>query len=268
MVIPKAPNIKRNQKTTPQKLRISFNSNKTCLRTCRSKPNEAEQMNKAQETNPDTVVASKMKQSILQHTTMSSGQNEPIPIEPVRILGVVLHDLIVKNMTHRRTAHGQTRVSGVSFLNRINGQESDRVDGLLNEGSFGGGAQCLGDGSSDDLAAEVGGPGAVDGAGEARWLGGFEAGECGDRERNSVGGGIGAMARDFAGQEGLRKSERGSGSHGCGIGGGLKKWTVRVSVIFRVEMELRASGLHKNGGKRREVAIGLERWRISAVDCG
>ena len=28
------------------------------------------------------------------------------------------------------------------------------------------------------------------------------------------------------------------------------------------------SGLHKNGGKRREVAIGLEQWRISAVGCG
>ena len=144
-------------------------------------------MNNAQETNPDTVVASKMKQSILQHTTMSSGQNETVPIEPVRVLGVILHDLIVKNMTHRRTAHGQTRVAGISFLNRINGQESDSVDGLLNEGSFGGGAQCLGDGSSNDLAAVVGGPGAVGGAGKARWLGGFEAGECGNREGNSVG---------------------------------------------------------------------------------
>lgn len=24
----------------------------------------------------------------------------------------------------------------------------------------------------------------------------------------------------------------------------------------------------KNGGKRREVTVGLELWRISAVDCG
>lgn len=74
----------------------------------------------------------------------------------------------------------------------------------------------------------MGGPGAVGGAREARWFGGFEAGECGDREGNSVGGGIGAMARDFAGQEGLRKGEGGSGSHGFGIDEGLKKWTVRI----------------------------------------
>ena len=207
----------------------------------KNKANEAEkQINKVQGTNPDTVVASKMKQSILQHTAMSGRQNEAIPIEPVRILGVVFHDLIVENMTHRRTAHGQTRVTGISFLNRINGQESDRVDGLLNEGSFSGGAQCLSDGSSNDLAAVVGGPGAVGGAGKARWFGGFEAGECGDREGDSVGGGIGGMAGDFAGEESLRKSEGGSGSHGCGNGGGLKKWIVGVSVISCVEMEDRA----------------------------
>ena len=130
---------------------------------------------------------------------MSSGQNEPVPIEPVRVFGVILHDLIVKNMTHRRTPHGQTRVTGISFLNRINGQESNRIDGLLDEGSFCSGAQCLSDGGSNDLTAVVGSSGTVGGAGETRWFGGFEAGECGDREGNTVGGGIGAMARDFAG---------------------------------------------------------------------
>lgn len=117
-----------------------MNSIKICFRKCRSKPNEDAQIKNAQKTYLDTVIASKMKQSILQHTTMSSGQNETVPIEPVRVFGVILHDLIVKNMTHWRTAHRQTRVPGISFLNRINGQESDRVDGLLNEGSFGGGA--------------------------------------------------------------------------------------------------------------------------------
>lgn len=64
---------------------------------------------------------------------MAGGEHEAIAIKPVRILRIILHDFIIEYVTHRSTTHGQTRVTGVSFLDSIDSQESDRVDGLVNQ---------------------------------------------------------------------------------------------------------------------------------------
>lgn len=80
---------------------------------------------------------------------MSSRQHEPVTVEPVRVLGVVPHDLIVQNMTHWSTAHGQTGVTRIGLLYSINGQESDRVDRLLDQRGLCGLVQSLDGGGPD-----------------------------------------------------------------------------------------------------------------------
>lgn len=67
--------------------------------------------------------------------TVASGQDEAIPVEPVGVLGVILHHLVVQDVPHGRAPHGQTRVSGIGLLHGIDGQESDGVHGLLHEGA-------------------------------------------------------------------------------------------------------------------------------------
>lgn len=64
---------------------------------------------------------------------MSGGENKAIPVEPIRVLGVIPHDLIVQYMTHRSTAHGKTRVTRIRLLHSINRQEPDGVDGLIHQ---------------------------------------------------------------------------------------------------------------------------------------
>lgn len=63
--------------------------------------------------------------------TVASRQNEAIPVEPVRILGVILHHLVIQNVSHGSTPHGQTRMPGIRLLHSIDSQEPDRVDRLL-----------------------------------------------------------------------------------------------------------------------------------------
>ena len=83
---------------------------------------------------------------------MTSGQYEAVTVEPVGVLGVVLHDLVVENMSHRGTAHGKTRVTRIGLLYGIDGQESDCVYGLLNQRSLGSLVKGLNGGSSNGSA--------------------------------------------------------------------------------------------------------------------
>lgn len=85
------------------------------------------------ESHLNAVVASKVKQSVLEHTAMTSGQYKPVTVEPVGILWIVPHDLVVQNMAHRGATHGQTRMTRIRLLNGIDGQESDRVYRLLDQ---------------------------------------------------------------------------------------------------------------------------------------
>lgn len=42
----------------------------------------------------DAVVASEVKQRVVEHATMSGRQKETISVKPVRVLGVVLHHFV------------------------------------------------------------------------------------------------------------------------------------------------------------------------------
>lgn len=91
---------------------------------------------KSKQTNLNTVITSKVKQSILKHTSVTSRQDEPVPIEPIRVLRIIPHDLIIQYVTHRSTAHGQARVTRISLLDRIDRQKSDRIDGFIHQRCF------------------------------------------------------------------------------------------------------------------------------------
>jgi len=81
----------------------------------------------------DTIEASEVQQGVLEHAPVTRGQNKAIPVEPLRIFGVVLHGLVVEYMTHWGASHGETRVAGIRLLDGVDGEEADRVDRLLHK---------------------------------------------------------------------------------------------------------------------------------------
>ena len=87
----------------------------------------------------DTIEASKVQQSVLEHAPVTRGQNKAIPVEPLGIFRVVLHDLVIEHVTHWGASHGETRVAGIGLLDGVDGEEADRVDGFLHERDVGGG---------------------------------------------------------------------------------------------------------------------------------
>lgn len=98
---------------------------------------------------------------------MTCGQNKAIPVEPVRIFGVVLHDLVVEHMTHWGASHGETRVAGIRLLDGVDGEEADRVDRLLHQRDVGAGLlDCL----NGNRGAHCGGS-AAEGEGAGGWGG-------------------------------------------------------------------------------------------------
>lgn len=66
------------------------------------------------------IVAEEVQQSILQHTTVTVGENKTIPVGPVRVLGVEVHELVEENVGHGSHAHGGTGVPRVGLEGGIN----------------------------------------------------------------------------------------------------------------------------------------------------
>lgn len=64
---------------------------------------------------------------------MAGGQDEAVAVEPVRVLWVVAHDLVVEDVAHWGAAHGETGVAGVGLFDGVDREEADRVDRLLDE---------------------------------------------------------------------------------------------------------------------------------------
>jgi len=60
---------------------------------------------------------------------MARGQHKAVPVEPLGVLGVVLHDFVVKNVAHRGAAHGHTRVATLSLVHTCGTQENDQLLG-------------------------------------------------------------------------------------------------------------------------------------------
>lgn len=106
-----------------------------------------------------------MKQSVLKHAPVTRGQNKAIPVEPLRIFRVVLHDLVVEHVTHWGASHGETRVAGIRLLDGVDGEEADRVDGLFYQRDVRGG---LLDGLNRNGGTHMGGAAAEGEGGRGR----------------------------------------------------------------------------------------------------
>merc|ERR1719297_620949 len=74
-----------------------------------------------------TRVTCQVQQSILQHASMARGQDEAVPIDPVRICRIVVHFLRKQDISNRSLSHGSARVSTLGLVDGIHGKETDGV---------------------------------------------------------------------------------------------------------------------------------------------
>ena len=77
------------------------------------------------------AVAGQMQQAVDEGAGMAAGQDEPIPVGPGGILGVMLHGVHPHGVSHGRHAHGRAGVAAVSLLHGVRRQGADVVDGQL-----------------------------------------------------------------------------------------------------------------------------------------
>lgn len=68
--------------------------------------------------------ASKMKANILKQTPMSSTQNKPIPIKPLRVSRVIPHYMPVQQITHFSHPQRHSGVPGFRMIHRVQNQHS------------------------------------------------------------------------------------------------------------------------------------------------
>lgn len=123
---------------------------------------------------------------------MPSGEYKAIAIKPVGILRVVPHHLVVQHVTHRSASHRQTGMAGIRLLDGVDCQETDRVDGFIDEIGVCGLADGFGGrGCADREAGDAGGS-AAGGGGDGR-EDGFKAGEGGEGKRGGGSWMAGAM---------------------------------------------------------------------------
>mmetsp|Transcript_24993 Transcript_24993/g.54348 ORF Transcript_24993/g.54348 Transcript_24993/m.54348 type:complete len:246 (-) Transcript_24993:26-763(-) len=80
----------------------------------------------------DAVISSQVQHSVLEHRAVASGQHEAIPVHPLRVLGIVPHDLVPQNVAHRGAAHRHAWMTRLGLVHTVNGQEADGVHALVN----------------------------------------------------------------------------------------------------------------------------------------
>ena len=75
------------------------------------------------------VVTGEVEEGIEEHGAMSAGEDEAVAVEPVGVGGVVAEVAHPNRVGHGRTAHRQSGVAGVGFLDGIGGEETNSVEG-------------------------------------------------------------------------------------------------------------------------------------------
>lgn len=86
---------------------------------------------------------------------MTGGKHEAIAVEPIGVLGVILHGLVVQDVANGSAPHGEPRMARFGLLDGVDGEEADRVDRLLDESLRGGRLDCLQGGSPDKCHAPI-----------------------------------------------------------------------------------------------------------------
>ena len=62
---------------------------------------------------------------------MARGEHEAVAVDPVRVVGAVLHDPRVEHVGERRERHRRARMARVGLLDGVHRQRADGVDGEL-----------------------------------------------------------------------------------------------------------------------------------------
>ena len=70
---------------------------------------------------------------VLREARVTAREDEAISAEPVRILGIVVHDVLVQEVGSRGEAHSRARVPIADLLYGIRGEDPRVVDGTLVE---------------------------------------------------------------------------------------------------------------------------------------
>lgn len=69
-------------------------------------------------------IAEKVEESILKHASVTVGENKTIAVDPVGVLGVEVHELVEKDVSHGGHTHGGTGMAGVGPEGGIDLRES------------------------------------------------------------------------------------------------------------------------------------------------
>ncbi len=77
------------------------------------------------------IVARQVEQRIEQHRSVAGRKDEAVAVVPVRIGGIMAKELLPQDVCHGRGAHRKAGMAAFCFLNRIDSQKTDRVDGFL-----------------------------------------------------------------------------------------------------------------------------------------
>lgn len=133
----------------------------------------------------DGVVAEEIEEGILEHGAMASGEDEAIAVDKVWVLWVEVHKLLEENVGGGGHAHGHTGMARLCLFDCVDGQETDRVDAVIDEliaclleGSLGLGCNHGGDAytGGGESGGKVRGARGEGGCAEARSRGGNESG--------------------------------------------------------------------------------------------
>ena len=74
------------------------------------------------------AVAEQVQQGIKKHGAVAAGKNETVAVRPLRILRIDLHVICPQLVRHSCCAQRQARMSGICLLDRVRGQNADRID--------------------------------------------------------------------------------------------------------------------------------------------
>src|SRR5271154_1922806 len=72
-----------------------------------------------------------MQRPIQQRGGVAVRQDETVPVDPLRVRWVMLHQLVIEQVSDRRATKRSAGMTGLSLFNGVNGEKSEGVDGKL-----------------------------------------------------------------------------------------------------------------------------------------
>jgi len=69
-----------------------------------------------------------VKKAVQKHRAVPGGKDETVPIGPIRLEGIVMHETRPEYVGHGRGAHGHSGMTGVGFLDCIYGKKPNGIN--------------------------------------------------------------------------------------------------------------------------------------------